>query len=289
VPALAISAVLALPMIINLILHWPGDWGKYLALSGSHAGGSSPTLQQVVDYALWFWRPLHHTLVPAHYSWLIPLAAYLVAGGATAVLARGPLRRFLTALLAVNTVSSVLLLAFAGRAIDQLGPATHYICYFYWSAPAVMLLVVALAVAEALPSVVSIPAAAAAAIAACIAFALAPAANTLTDDGRSIDPALPHAVSVLAARSAGKPIVIRLGQHSAWSEMTGFLVQAERSNVQVCVADPSLAFLVTSQLTCTPHQLANGVVYTFVPAIQAPAGTPVLARLDGVIVTGPTG
>jgi hypothetical protein len=248
-----------------------------------------------VAYALWFWRPLRHTLMPAHWSWLIPLAAYLVAGGATAVLARGPARRFLAALLLVNTVSSMLLLIFAGKGIDQLGSGTYYICYFYWSAPAIMLLVVALAVAEALPSPVGVPAAAAAALAACVAFGLAPAANTLNVDKTAFDPALPHAVTVLAARSAGKPIIIRL-EHGGWAVTDGFLLQAERSNVHACVADSSWRFMVTSQFICSPRQVAGGAAYTFLPAAQAPAGTHALVRLGGVmvtdrpgIVTGPTG
>jgi hypothetical protein len=288
IPALAISLVFALPMIINLVLHWPGQWPKYFALSGDHAGGSSPTARQVVAYALWFWRPLRHTLMPVHYSWLIPLVAYLVAGGATAVLARGPARRFLTSLLVVNTVSSLLLLVFADKGIDQLGSGTYYICYFYWSAPAIMLLVVGLAVAQALPSAVSIPAVTVAALAACLAFALAPDTDTLNVDKTAFDPALPHAVSVLAARSAGKPIIIRLG-HDAWAEMDGFLVQAERSNVRACVADSSWTFMVTSQFICSPQEVASGVAYTFLPASQVPPGTPVLARLGGVIVTTRTG
>ncbi|HEY6791607.1 MAG TPA: hypothetical protein VI365_30270 [Trebonia sp.] len=287
-PALAISAVFALPMIVNLILHWPGYWGKYLTLSGEHGGGSAPTLRQVVAYALWFWRPLRHTLVPVHYSWLIPVVAYLVAGVATATLARGPVRRFLTALLVVNTVSSALLLVFVDKGIDQVAPGNHYICYFYWSAPAIMLLVVALAVAEALPSAVSVLLAAAVATAACVAFALAPAANTVNVDDSAFEPALPHAVSVLAARSSGKPIVIRLG-HGTWSEMVGFLVQAERSNVRACLADPAWKYMVTSQFICTPEQVAHGATYTFLVAAKAPAGTPVLERLGGVIVTDSTG
>jgi hypothetical protein len=167
-------------MIINLIVRWPGDWPRYFALSGDHAGGATPTPGQVADYALWYWRPLRHPLLPVRWSWLIPLVACLAAGLATAKLARGPLRRFLGALLVVNTVSSVLLLAFADRGIDHVGPGTYYVCYFYWSAPAIMLLVVGLAVAEALPSAASVPVAGAVTAVACLAFALAPATSTLT-------------------------------------------------------------------------------------------------------------
>ena len=293
--ALVISAVFALPMIVNLIGHWPGQWGKYLALSGRHGGGQAPTLGQVWSFTVWFWRPLRHTPVPGPYSWLIPLAAYLVAAGATASLSRGPVRRFLAWLLAVNSLSWLLVLVFADRGIDQVGAATYYICFFYWSAPAIMLLVAALAVAEALPAAVSIPAAGAVAVAAIVAFGLAPDTRTLNVDKTAFDPALPRAVSVLAARSAGRPIVIRL-QHGAWPELVGFLVQAERSNVSACVADTSWTFMVSSQFICTPRQVAEGSAVTFLPATLAPAGTPVLARMSAIIatgrpglVTGPTG
>jgi hypothetical protein len=286
-PALMISAVFALPMIVNLIVHWPGDWPRYLALSGDHAGGSAPTPRQVADYALWFWRPLRHTLVPVRYSWLIPLTAYLVAGGATALLTRGPVRRFLTALLIVNTVSSALLLVFADTGVDHLGPATYYVSYFYWSAPAIMLLVAGLAVAEALPSAVSVTLATATTAVTCLAFGLAPATSILFRN-TAFDPALPQAVRVLAARSAGKPIVIQL-KHSAWSEMVGFLVQAERASVSACVADPHWKFMVSSQFICTPQQVAHGAAYMFTPASQAPPGVPTLARLGAIVVTGPAG
>lgn len=203
------------------------------------------------------------------------------------MLTRGPVRRFLTALLIVNTVSSALLLVFADTGVDHLGPATYYVSYFYWSAPAIMLLVAGLAVAEALPSAVSVPAAGAVGVAACLAFAFAPATSTLFHSTVS-DPALPRAVRVLAARSAGKPIVIQL-KHGAWSEMAGFLVQAERASVCACVADPHWKFMVSSQFICTPQQVAHGAAYMFTPASQAPPGVLTLARLGAIVVTGPAG
>ena len=42
VPVVAISALFALPIVVNLVLHWPGDFGKYFAYSNSsQAGGHS--------------------------------------------------------------------------------------------------------------------------------------------------------------------------------------------------------------------------------------------------------
>ena len=59
-----------LPIVVNLVLHWPGDFGKYISYGGSgQAGGHG--LRQVVDYALWFWWPHQH-------AWLglAPLLGY---------------------------------------------------------------------------------------------------------------------------------------------------------------------------------------------------------------------
>src|SRR5581483_4062593 len=68
IPAAVISALFALPIVVNLVLHWPGDFGKYVSYGGSgRAGGHSP--RQVIEYALWFWWP-HHP------AWLAPLVGY---------------------------------------------------------------------------------------------------------------------------------------------------------------------------------------------------------------------
>jgi hypothetical protein len=67
--------------------------------------------------------------------------------------------------------------------------------------------------------------------------------------------------------------------------MTGLLVQAERTGVTACVADPFWEFMVTSQFICTPAELARGAEFRlFVPG-QVPPGTAVLFRLRRGIVT----
>ena len=51
-PVAVISAVFAFPILVNLALNWPGDFGKYISYGGSgRAGGHS--LRQVAQYALW--------------------------------------------------------------------------------------------------------------------------------------------------------------------------------------------------------------------------------------------
>ena len=74
VPVAVISAVFALPIVVDLTLHWPGDFGKYFSYtSSSKAGGHDPV--QVVRYALWFWWRDGRTWTAA----LVPVVFYAVA------------------------------------------------------------------------------------------------------------------------------------------------------------------------------------------------------------------
>jgi hypothetical protein len=118
-----------------------------------------------------------------------------------------------------------------------------------------------------------------AAVAAFTTLAVIPGTRTSTAD---IDGSLPSVVATLAARAPGRTIVLGL-DHVAWPEAVGFLVQAERTGVPACIADPWYSFIVTSQFICTPGQAAAGQPYWFY-APPVPAGTRVLARLNGVAV-----
>ncbi len=272
-----IMRVFVLPIVVNLVLHWPGDFGKYLSYGGSgRAGGHSP--RQVIEYALWFWWPHHH-------AWLAPLLGYPVALAAVRWLSPARLRGFLLAMLAVNAVSSLAFLLYAAAGIDDL--TQYYIGYFYWSAPLVTVLVIALAAFEAIPS--RAPALAArlsagvafgAAVAGVAVLAVIPGTRTSTND---IDQALPRVVSALAARAPGQMIVLHI-DHPAWVETTGFLVQAERSGVRACLDDPWFTFLMTRQFICTPAQAASGRAYWFYTPRGLPPHAPVLLRFSGIAV-----
>jgi len=277
IPVAVISFVFALPIAANLALHWPGNFGDYLSYGKSgRAGGHGP--RQILDYLLWFWWP--HAG-----AWLVPIAGYAVAVVVSWWLAGGALRRFLLALLVINLVSTVVLIAYAAIGIDYL--SEYYIAYFYWSAPLVTSLVIAVGVVQALGRPlgrplgrrVALALAAAGAVAAYVVLALLPSALASTND---IDNSLPSAVATLAAQAHGKMIVLHI-QHPAWVPVTGFLVQAERTGVRVCVDDPWYAFLFTSPFICTPAQAATGAGYWFYDP-SAPPGAQVLLRFSGVMV-----
>jgi hypothetical protein len=277
IPVAVISALFALPIAVNLVLHWPGDFGKYISYGGSgRAGGHGA--RQVIEYALWFWWPHHH-------AWLAPLLGYPAALAAVRWLSPARLRGFLLALLAVNVVSSLAFLLYAAVGIDDL--TEYYIGYFYWSAPLITVLVIVLAGFEALAARgdlaarLSAGAALAAAVAGVAVLAVIP--GTRTGSTNDIDQALPRVVATLAARAPGQMIVLHI-DHPAWVETTGFLVQAEQSGVRACLADPWFTFLMTRQFICTPAQAASGRAYWFYTPHGLPPHAPVLLRFSGIAV-----
>jgi hypothetical protein len=276
IPVAVISAVFTLPIVVNLALHWPGSFGKYFSYSSSsRAGGHG--LTQVVRYALWFWwHGGGHTWVAA----LVPVASYAVAIAGVWWLTHGAMRRFLAALLAVNVVSTLAFACYAAVGIDTL--SHYYIGYFYFSAPILTLLVIAVAVVHAPPVPLGAVLAAGAAILGVAAFAAAPGTAVSTAD---TDAALPHAVQAVAAQAGGRTIVIRFN-HNAWIDVTGFLVQAERTGVRACAAEPTWTFMMTTQFICTPGQIAGGAPFWF-DAPVAPHGSTVIATLkNSQIIAG---
>jgi hypothetical protein len=290
-PVAVISALFALPVLLELVLHWPGNFGRYLAYSGSaRSGGHS--VSQVADYLLWFWWP-------GAGAWGV--AAGLAAGAVLAAwrVPAGAVRRLCRALLAVNALSTAAVALYTATGIDALDQ--HYIGYFYWSAPALALLVIALAGTERLARRCSSPRFTAAvavtlALAGCAAFAAAPLTRLSTGHadpgdpaatGPVADPSLPAGVARIGALAAGRYAVISF-PHAAWPAVTGILVQAERSGVPACVASPWWEFMMTSQFICTRQQVLTGMRFEVWPPGTAPRGLPVVSRLRrGIVTNGP--
>jgi hypothetical protein len=281
VPVAVISVVFALPIALNLALHWPGQFGAYYDYikSGRDTGHGTG---QAISYALWFWWPRAR-------AWPVAVAAFAAAAGITWRLATGTVRRFLAALLAADAVSTLAFTVYAASGVDHI--SAHYIGYFYWSAPVVTLLVIAIGLVQAAPRRLGMAGACIAATGALTAFALAPQTRTSTNlsdpavatSGPDTDQALPGAVAALAARAGGRTIVLRFDQRT-WPDITGFLVQAERTGVRACVPDPGVTFMLTSQFICTHAQVSEGVPFFFRSG-PAPRGTHVIARLRQALVT----
>ena len=214
IPVAAISAVFALPMAVELALHWPGNFVKYVTYTSS-AKPVMFTPHQLVRYVLWFWWPHEH-------AWALAVVLLAAAAVATWRLRSGPLRRFCGALLAADALSTVMFLAYAKDAADSL--TNYYIGYFYWTAPLLAVLVIALTVTELVPGRVAAVAGTCAAVAAAAAFAVAPLTRfdlahvdpeTPSTTGIVTDPTLGPGTAFLAQRANGRPLVFRF-ESGAW-------------------------------------------------------------------------
>jgi hypothetical protein len=251
-PALVISMLFLVPILGELILHWPGNFGKYFGY-GSSAKAGGHGLGQDIGYVLWFWWP--HT-----YAWLVVVVLFAAAVGAARWLPIGGARRFCWFLIAFDAISTLLLVSYAAVGVDDI--SQHYIEYFAWTAPITLVLVIAIAVVCAMPEgrmlangltsprvLTGAPTgvAVAALLAAGGVFATATLTRTNTGPnslpepanppaGLNTDPSLPAAVTRLASVAGGRPVVLKI-QQPAWVEMTGVLVQAERTGVTAFVAD----------------------------------------------------
>jgi hypothetical protein len=296
-PVVVISAVFALPLILQWALTGPGNFEAYLAYQ---SGGHTPA--QVADYLLWFWWP-HDG------AWAAPPILALIAGLLTWRLPPGPARRFCCSLLIFDALSCAAVAGYVVVGVDEINQ--HYICYFSWANPVVLVLVSVIALAELIasagrgkaagagirhpraarwPGLAGLAVTAAAAVAAWWAFAAAPATQLTTvyvdpanpQAGYSTDAMLPAGVAAMAAQAAGRTIVLTF-PHNAWPTVTGILVQAERTGVRACVADRHWKFMLTSQFICTPAQLAGGYPMSVYPAGAQQRGVTAAARFPGAV------
>jgi hypothetical protein len=293
--------------VAELVLHWPGNFGKYFSYTSSSRTGHH-TLRQAAEYLLWFWWPGSH---------VVALVVALVLFAASCVAAwrcpAGPLRRVCVSLVAFNVISTAATLAYALDAIDKLNE--HYIAYFYWSAPPIMVMVILLAliglaaegatgatgaaraeaIAERARPVLAAVAAVVVGLAAVATFAVFAAAPQTRTSTTTVDPnrppsqvptdaSLPAGVAQLAAVSGGRPVVLRF-DHDSWPEMTGILLQAERTGVRACVATPGWGFMMTSQLNCTHAELRDGKPFWVFVNAKVPAKAPVVFRFQTSTVT----
>jgi hypothetical protein len=302
VPVAVISAVFLVPIVVNVALHWPGDFGKYFSY-GSSSGTAHP-FRAVAHYDLWFWWPTQNAPSTAVLA-AVPVLLYAAAIGLMRWFAPPAVRRFGYALLAMNGVSTLAFVFYSFTAVDILGAKGYYIGYFYWSAPIVAVLVIAIGVVEALAGThrrAALPertalavtaATVAVAVAAVAVFAVRPLTRTPTaytnpyvaSFAPDTDQAIPHLVDVLEARSPGKTIVFQL-DHDAWRDMNGILVQLDRTGVHGCIDSGWWEFMVTDQFICTPQQVKDGARYYLGDNQSHPTGQ-VLARVnDGLLTAG---
>jgi hypothetical protein len=272
---LAITLVLALPIVVNTIINWPGELPKYFTYGTRASQALHHTTAVAVGYTLRFWWPggpergahLPEEVVAGAGGFLVTLLVFGLA-----MRCRHPgQRRFLLWSLALAMLMTVLFTYYAWRGIDEI--FTAYEGYFYWSVPLLLLLAGAAAAVGQIQSAGGrfvIPVLAIMTASAAVAASVVPLRAEPYGPGQYFgDPGIPHDVAVLAAASRGRPIVLDVSQ-PGWTDAVGVIVYADRIGVRACVSEPSWTILFRAQSICTLAELRHGKAFAFV----AKAGRP---------------
>jgi hypothetical protein len=267
--AAAVLAVFALPIALNLLLHWPGEFGRYVGYGGAHA---TPAAGEVAHYVLRYYAPW----TPAG----VAVAAAFFGGAAllTRRLPPGPPRRFLAAGVCACALATVLFVGYVARAVDDL--RFTYVGQFTRAVP-LLLLWVAVAAAASLPSARRMPAwlVTAVVIGALGVGSRAPALHTMPEHV----PDLPAVMAALDRYTGGRPAVMDVTQE-AWPAFTALVARSDRTGQRVCARDPWWEFMVTRRYVCTPDELARGRPVRLTPSV--PDGATVIAPVDEAVLTG---
>lgn len=270
--ALGILGLFLLPMGLNLLFHWPGEFGDYIKYATSDKSGHH-SIRQGLDYVLGFWSR-------GDSPGLVTAMTIVVAAAALATaLPRSPLRRLLLACIAEGGVATLLMWFYAVRGIDDL--SEKYLGFFYWAVPLLMILV-AVTAAIALLST-NRRAMATGGLVSLVVLVLAGRGTGLLNNTPGA-PGLPAAVDNLARQRAGdgQVLVITLA-HEAWPDVVGVLVEADRRGVKACVDEPAWEFMMTRDFICTPVEERSGLHLHFGPPGSTDGA--VVATMERSIVT----
>jgi hypothetical protein len=279
--ALGILAVFALPIVVNLALHWPGEFGRYLTYSSSRQAGGHP-LADAFRYVLRFW--------PGGGPGLAAGVGLLAA--AALVRRHQPDRALIAAGTGLGALTTLLLVWYAWHGIDDL--SEDYLGYFSYAVP---VLVVALAatsigagIAASVPAsrpalVAAVPTAVLTAVVVAVLAAVVAALLTPT----LVTPREPlanatAAIDALRARTGGRAAVLDV-EHDTWPQLTGLVIAGERRGQRICTRDRSWAFMLTDEFVCHRADLATGEPFRLSMTVGAADGTAEGTAPSTIIVT----
>jgi hypothetical protein len=259
-----ILGVMALPIALNVLLHWPGPLGKYwLYARSTQAGGRSSA-----DALAWI-RDVWTRQMATAVAVAVIVAAYALAGALPGENAKA--RRFLRAVLVTITLGTAMTFLYARRGVDDLGYT--YLARFYQVVPALTVMVAVGAIA--LFAAARAPRETQAGL--CIVLLLAGLFVARTDAPRTAYRGAAWVPSALAAAEANVPGGGTLAfsfSLDMWPPAAGIIEEARRTGRRVCVAEPAFAFIFTDDLICNARDGASRRVVLVWPEPEPPGYHP---------------
>ncbi len=286
----AVLALFALPVVLDLVLHWPGQWKLYWTYAHTNSHKNVHTFGQIVTYIERYWTGGHQGLVA---MLLLGIGAVIVA-----VMERDRNRGlFFLGLLVTVVIMTLEVAGYAYKGVDVLSLA--YTGYFYYAVPplivAVLVMELGCKLREALtgwsPSwTIGVAMICVSTLVALVGVYLLASQPSFYNSYRG-DPALPSmAASVEHAKARqGRAVAIDLAAPGVlaadWPDVVGLLVAASRDGFQPCVANPSWKFMMTSQYICTaPQAKQRWRITVDTTTTPVPPGSQVIFRDHSTVV-----
>jgi hypothetical protein len=267
--AAVVLAVFILPLALQLIIDFPGQFGSYIEyIRGTELPPRD--LGTVTRFMAQYWGSGTAAFV------LIPALA-LAAFASTYFDQQGPRRDFHLALMAAGVVASATTAVYAFSGVDDF---THaYLALFYVGVPIVFWTVLGTNVFErwVRGRTVLTSALAVMIVISWVVILIQPASGSLYD-GSDVGVAYDSMDQVL---DPDEPVEISLSEHNDWAVTVGLLEQARRDGRTACViVDPGiLEILFTVENVCTNG--AKGRAGVLVTALPEPPDSEAVLLYDG--------
>jgi len=255
IPAVAIAVVFAVPIVANLILHWPGEIVRYWHYIRRRPGGGNTLTASARAMRTYFTGEGYN-------GWLLTGGFVLAAVSVVLACAQPSSRRFLVSLLWAALALTAFTFVYAVRGVDHLEQL--YITAFYVVVPLMLIAAVAIGAASRLPMRRwTRPALAGTAVLAALLAASRPGmVNPYR--GATWIPDASYAIEASATDPA-RPIVLRF-ETQGWPLASGLLENERRRGRIICAEDEAYAVFFGKAQVCTAAQLASGRVIWIDPS-----------------------
>lgn len=269
-----VAGLFAMPVAIQLLLHWPGEWVDYWRAAQENA--SRIATGDAIAYVGSWWAP-RGTVPPLVAVVVLVLTA--VIGVATRP--PGGVRRTTVGLLVMAALVTPFFTYYAVSGIDSAD--ARYLGYFFLVVPITVLAVAVLTISDALRRCDLAALRAVPVLVLVVTLTVAATTPRLANGYRG-DHGIPAAVRDLRqdARRGGRPVAVLIDARS-WGPAIGVLSHAVNHGLPMCFEDPSWRFTVTEEQICPtePAQDHWRIRATYLEvATEPPEGT--LTRSDNL-------
>lgn len=279
--AAVVLVVFLLPIVLNEMLHWPGEIAKYI----SYGHRAPNPLLDTARFLVQFWGP---NPAAGAVILVVLFVGNVLLVRALATLPDGTPHDFCRQLLRVTAVATALFGLYCWYGVDQL--FASYIGIFSYALPLALLMLgavalVLLATARDQGWVRRLPVAAAA-LGLTVGVTLALNTPALRRDRDELA-GVPAALSYIAAHAHGRPVVLETRTDESWADALAMALAVTRDGNRACLGQDRWRLRTTEEFMCTRQELADGARFTLSRVLPPPPGSPIVQNINPIPASYP--